>query len=117
MNKIMSFFAKVAAFFSSGAANKALNTAAELVPYAIPFLDLAAEIAAGLAPSAVPQAVLDKIHADFPHLFDGSLKNATEIKLYLLAVAAQLLQAKFPDVSTSVARVAVQVAYTAEHAS
>jgi len=116
MNKIAAFFSKISAFFSSGEANKALNTAAALVPEAIPFLDLAAEIAAGLAPSAVPQAVLDQIHTKFPRLFDGSLKSGDEVKLYLLGVAGQLLQAKFPNISTSIARVAVQVAYTGEHA-
>ncbi len=117
MNTVTTFFSKVSAFFTSGDANKALNTAAALVPEAIPFLDLAAEIAAGLAPSAVPQAVLTQIHTDFPHLFDGSLKNADEVKLYLLGVAAQLLQAKFPNITTSIARVAVQVAYTGQHAA
>lgn len=116
MNIIKSFFKKVSAFFSSGEASKALDTAAALVPQAIPFLDLAAEIAAGLAPSAVPQAALDKIHAEFPHLFDGSLKSGEEVKLYLLGVASNLLQAKFPQISTSVARVAIQVAYTGQHA-
>ena len=116
MNKIKSFFQKVSTFFSSGEANKALNTAAELVPHAIPFLDVAAEIAAGLAPSAVPQAVLDQIHAKFPRLFDGSIKDGEDLKLYMLGVATQLVQSKFPQVSTSIARAAVQVAYTAQHA-
>ena len=116
ISKIGAFFSKILAFFSSGAANKALNTVAELVPYAIPFLDIAAEIAAGVAPSAVPQIVLDQIHTRFPRLFDGSLKTGDEVKLYLLAVAGQLLQSKYPNVSTSIARTAVQVAYTAQHA-
>ena len=113
---ITSFFNKVSTFFSSGEASKALNAAAALVPEAIPFLDVAAEIAAGLAPSAVPQAVLDQIHNRFPRLFDGSLKSPDDVKLYLLGVATQLLQAKYPQVTTSIARAAVQVAYTAQHA-
>jgi hypothetical protein len=49
-------------------------------------------------------------------MFDGSLKSADEVKLYLLGIASQLLQARFPNVSTSIARTAVQVAYTAQHA-
>jgi hypothetical protein len=117
MNKISSFFKKVMAFFSSGEASKALDTAAALVPEALPYLDLAAEIGAGLFPSAIPQTILDKIHAEFPHLFDGSLKGAEEVKLYLLGVATQLLQGKFPQISTSVARLAVQAAYTGQHAT
>jgi hypothetical protein len=117
MKKMKAFFAKVAAFFSSGEAAKALDAAAALVPKAIPYIDLAAEIGAGLAPSGVPAAVLADIHAKFPRLFDGSLKGADEVKLYLLGVASQLLKVKFPQVSTSVARAAVQVAYTAVHSA
>ena len=116
MSILKSFFSKVRIFFSSGEAKKALDTAAALVPLAVPYLDLAAEIAAGLAPSAVPQVVLDRIHTTFPRLFDGSLKSADEVKLYIFGVAGQLLQAKYPGISTSIARVAVQVAYTAQHA-
>ena len=55
------FFAKLAAFVSSGAANKALNTAAELVPKAIPFLDVAAAIATGLTPTTLDDALLAQL--------------------------------------------------------
>jgi hypothetical protein len=110
------FFSKIVAFFSSGAASKALNTAAELVPKAIPFLDIAAAIAAGVTPNTVDDALLAQVHAKFPHLFDGSLQTGDEVKLYLLGIASQLLQASYPQVSTSIARAAVQVAYTAQHA-
>ena len=113
---IKAFFLKVAAFFSSGAANKALNTAAAVVPKAIPYLDIAAESVAGITPTPVDDEVLAEIHAKFPRLFDGSLKSGDEVKLYLLGVATQLLQSAFPQVSTSIARAAVQVAYTAQHA-
>jgi len=110
------FFLKIAAFFSSGAASKALDAAAALAPKAIPFLDLAAAIAAGLTPTPVDDAILSQIHAKFPHLFDGSLNTGEEVKLYLLGIATQLLQTSYPQVSTSIARAAVQVAYTAQHA-
>jgi len=110
------FFYKIAAFFASGEASKALNTAAELVPKAIPYLNIAAEIAAGITPSSVDDLLLAQIHAKFPRMFDGSLKSGEEVKLYLLGIAGQLLQAHFPQVSTSIARTAIQVAYTAQHA-
>ena len=113
---LKTFFLKIAAFFSSGAANKALNTAAALVPKAMPFLDIAAAIATGLTPTTLDDAVLAQLHAKFPHMFDGSLQTGDEVKLYLLGVATQLLQSSYPQVSTSVARAAVQVAYTAQHA-
>src|SRR6266567_4382738 len=113
---IKTFFSKIAAFFSSGAANKALNAAAALVPKAMPFLDVAAAIAVGLTPTTLDDDVLVQIHTKFPHLFDGSLQTGDEVKLYLLGIATQLLQASYPQVSTSVARAAVQVAYTAQHA-
>jgi hypothetical protein len=113
---IRTFFSKLTAFFSSGEANKALNTAAALVPKAMPFLDVAAAIATGLTPTTLDDTVLAQIHTKFPHLFDGSLKTGDEVKLYLLGIATQLLQTKYPQISTSVARAAVQVAYTAQHA-
>ena len=116
MTTLKLFFLKVAAFFASGEASKALNTAAALVPKAIPYLDIAAEIAAGITPSSVDDMLLAQVHTQFPHLFDGSLKSGEEVKLYLLGVATQLLQAHFPQISTSIARTAVQVAYTAQHA-
>jgi hypothetical protein len=113
---IKTFFLRIAGFFSSGAANKALNTAAALVPKAMPFLDIAAAIATGLTPTTLDDAALAQLHAKFPHLFDSSLKTADEVKLYLLGIATQLLQSRYPQVSTSVARAAVQVAYTAQNA-
>ena len=113
---IKAFFLKIAAFFSSGEANKALNAAAALVPKAMPILDVAAAIATGLTPTTLDDAVLTQIHTKFPHLFDGTLHTGDEVKLYLLGIATQLLQSRYPQVSTSVARAAVQVAYTAQHA-
>jgi hypothetical protein len=113
---LKAFFLKIAAFFSSGAANKALNTAAALVPKAMPFLDIAAAIATGLTPTTLDDAVLAQLHAKFPHMFDGSLQTGDEVKLYLLGIATQLLQSSYPQVSTSVARAAVPVAYSAQHA-
>lgn len=110
------FFSKIVGFFSSGEANKALDAAAALVPKAMPFLDIAAAIATGITPTTLDDAVLAQVHTKFPHLFDGSLKTGDEVKLYLLGIATQLLQASYPQVSTSVARAAVQVAYTAQHA-
>ena len=82
----------------------------------MPFLDIAAQIAAGITPTTVDDMLLAKIHEKFPRMFDGSLKSGDEVKLYLLAVATELLQTRFPLISTSVARTAVQVAYTAQHA-
>jgi hypothetical protein len=110
------FFHKLMAFFSSGTASKALDAAAALAPKALPFLDVAAAIAAGITPTPVDDALLAQIHTRFPHLFDGSLQTGDEVKLYALGVATQLLQASYPQVSTSIARAAVQVAYTAQHA-
>ena len=113
---IKTFFLKIAAFFSSGEANKALNAAAALVPKAMPFLDVAATIATGLTPTTLDDDVLAQIQTKFPRLFDGTLHTGDEVKLYLLGIATQLLQSRYPQVSTSVARAAVQVAYTAQHA-
>ena len=116
MNKIKAFFAKVAAFFAGGNAQKALNTAADFVPKALPIIDIAADIAVGLTPTTVDDAVLAMIKAKYPQLFNGSLQNGDQVKLFTLGVATDLLKGAFPSLSTSIARLAVQTAYTGKNA-
>lgn len=116
MKTLKAFFAKVAGFFTSGKAQKALDTVAGLVPLAMPFIDIAAQIAVGITPTKVDDKALAAVRAKFPRLFDSSLKTGEEVKLYMLGVASDLLMAKYPGVTTSIARSAVQLAYTASQA-
>lgn len=115
MNLIKSFFSFIARLVTSGAAKRALNRAAEIAPDVLPYIALAAEIVAGITPSQIDDVLLAAIKAKYPQLFNGSLKTADEVKLFTLGVAGDLVQAKFPGVSTSIARSAVQAIYLAEH--
>src|SRR5581483_2860245 len=106
----MSFWSKLAGLFT-GRARRAIDTVAELVPKALPYLDLAAQIAAGITPTLADDRALDRIHAKFPRLFDGTLKTGSEVKLYMLAIAGELLEQQFPKISTTMARLAVEAVY------
>lgn len=116
MSILTAFIDKVKAFFTSSAARIALDTAAEYTAKALPFIDLAADIVAGLTPTTVDDMLLASIKTKYPQLFDGSLKNGDQVKLFALGVATDLLKYHFPWLSTSIARLAVQAAYTGKTA-
>lgn len=116
MNWIKSILAKITAFFVSGKAKAAINTAAEFTVRALPYIDIAATIIAGVTPTGIDDLALATVKTKFPRLFDGSLKTGEELKLYALAVATELFQQAYPTLSTSIARTAVQLAYTASTA-
>ena len=99
------------------AVKQLLDNSFELASYALPYLDMASTIAAGITPSKVDDVALLAIKAKYPRLFDNSIKTGEELKLYTLGVATELLKAKFPDVSTSVARLAAQAAFNVKKAS
>lgn len=116
MNYLKLILAKVLLIFTSDQAKKALNTAADFTASALPFIDIAARIVVGVTPTTIDDAALAALHHQFPQLFDGSLKTGEELKLYMLAVATELLKAKYPALSTSIARLSVQLAYTGKNA-
>lgn len=114
MNWLKAFFARIVGIFSSPGARAALDKIADLVPHALPVIKIAGDIVTTLTPSGADDAAWAAIQRMFPALFDGSLKTGEEVKLYALAIATELLKRQFSDVTTSEARAAVQVAYTAE---
>ncbi len=116
MKTIRSFFARVAALFTSPKGQESLKQAADLAAKSMPYIDIAAKIVTGVTPTTLDDMALSMIHARYPRLFDGSIHDGEELKLYAFGAAADLLQQKYPAVSTSVARLAVQVAYTGSHA-
>lgn len=113
LKAVKDFFVATVRFFKSGGAQKALQRAAELAPEVLPYIAIAADIAVGITPTTIDDAVLALIRAKYPALFDGSLKTPDEVKAFTLGVATELVKAEFPDVSTSIARLAVQAHYTA----
>lgn len=116
MNWIKGVLSKIVSIFASGRAKAAINTAADFVVKALPIIDTVGSIVVGLTPTTLDDVVLAGIKRRFPGLFDGTVKNQDELKLYALGVATELLKEKYPELSTSVARAAVQLAYTAKSA-
>jgi hypothetical protein len=110
---IGSAIAKVFTLFRSDAVRRDLEKAANMVAAALPYIAVAGQVVAGITPTVIDDAALAAIRLKFPRLFDGSIKSGDELKLYALAVATELLRLKFPDISTSIARLAVQMGYTA----
>ena|SRR5690349_2318937 len=116
MNKFKAFFSKVAVLFSSAQAQMALNRAADLAAEALPFIDIASQIVAGLTATTLDDQELSLLKQKYPQLFDGSITSGDQLKLFAFGAAADLLQQKYPGVTTSIARLAVQAAYTGKTA-
>jgi hypothetical protein len=116
LNAIKGALSKLASIFTGDKVAAAFNRITELVPHAMPIIDLVATIGTAVTPTTIDDAAYAAVKVKFPRLFDGTLATGEEVKLYLLGVATEMLRAKFPDASTSIARAAVQIAYTAKTA-
>jgi hypothetical protein len=113
---IKTLLSKVASFFSSGKAQKALSTVADYTALALPYIDIAADVIAGVTPTTLDDKALAAIKVKYPRLFDGSIKTGDEVKLYALGVASELMTSKYPQLTTTIARASVQLAYTGKTA-
>jgi hypothetical protein len=111
MNWLKKFFAALAGIFTSPRAKKAAELTLKYVVEAMPLIDLAATIVTTLTPTGIDDAFWSLLHVRYPRLFDGSIKTSEELKLYALAIAAELLREKFPVLDTTTARLAVQSAF------
>jgi hypothetical protein len=116
IDTVKNILKRVAAWFGSGGADKALNTAADYTVKALPIIDLVATIGTSLTPTTLDDKLVQMVKSNYPRLFDGSILTGAELKLYLLGAATDLMKEKYPTLSTSVARTAVQLAYTASTA-
>lgn len=111
MNWISKVLQGFLGLFGSGKAKAALNRVAEFVVKALPAINIAAQIVTTLTPTGIDDAAFAFIKNKWPRLFDGTIKNPDELKLYALGIATDLLQRTYPALSTTVARAAVQLAY------
>ena len=116
MKTIKAFFVRVATLFSSPKAKAALDQAANLTAEALPYISVAGSIITGLTPTTLDDQALAMLKTRYPQLFDGSIHTGEDLKLFAFSAAADLLGQKYPNISTSIARLAVQSAYTADHA-
>lgn len=98
-------------YFSSGQAQADMKWALEHLPQAMPYIKTAMAIIAGLTPTPVDDLVWAAVIRKYPSFFDGTLTTLDELKAAALVAAAELFKAAFPKISTTVARVAVQMAY------
>ena len=112
MRTVKAFFARVAALFASPKAQQAFAKAADLTAAALPYIETTAKLVAGLTPTTLDDQALAFIQSRYPQLFDHSIQNGDQLKLFAFAAAADLLRQKYPGISTSIARLAVQAAYT-----
>lgn len=116
MNIVKAFFSKIANLFTSPRGKAALDEAANLTAEALPYISIAGSIITGLTPTTLDDQALAMLKGRYPQLFDGSIQDGEHLKLFAFAAAADLLQKKYPVISTSVARLAVQTAFTADRA-
>lgn len=85
-----------------------------LIPKVGPFIKIAGDIIVGVIPGNVDDAAWAAIKAKYPQLFDGTKPSEEALKLYALGIATELIQHHYPEVSTTVARTAAQLAYLLE---
>lgn len=110
MKTISRFFNGLYRWVSSGKAKAFFDLILERVPDAGPYIDIAAQIATQMTPTVLDDTALAFVKAKYPHLLDGTL-TPDEWKLYALAIASDLLQKRFPYLSVTQARLAVQANY------
>ena len=116
-NAIQNFFSKL---LSKVWGNKSLYNSLlyveNLIPKAGPFIKVAGDIITGMTPTNVDDAMWAVIKNKYPQLFDGSKVSQENAKLYALGIATDLIENQFPEVGTTVARAAAQLAYLAQKA-
>lgn len=108
MNKVLGWFKKI--INSVLGRRDQIERVFDLVLDALPVAYDIVTVVAAITPSQLDDVTLAAMRNSFPKLFDGSL-TTDERKLYLLATAAELLKRRYPEASTSVARLTVQLAY------
>lgn len=111
MNWLKRLIGSISAYFRTGQAAKDAQLALEYVGRALPYVAIAANVVVSMTPNSIDDIAWAAIKAKYPSLFDGRTKTQDELKASALLIASDLLKSKFPELSTSVARAAVQLAY------
>lgn len=86
----------------------------DLIPKVGPYIKIAGDVITGATPGELDDAAWIAIKAKYPQLFDGKPIDPGTAKLYALGIATDLVEVRFPEVSTTVARTATQLAYLLE---
>jgi hypothetical protein len=115
-NRIGNFFtALLSTFRGNSKLHNSLTYVEDLIPNVGPFIKIAGDIIVGIIPGNVDDATWSFIKAKYPQLFDGSKQDKDLLKLYALGIATDLIQKRFPDVSTTVSRAAAQLSYLVQN--
>ena len=86
----------------------------DLIPKVGPYIKIAGDIITGITPTTVDDAAWKAIKEKYPQLFIGQKVDSETAKLYALGIATDLVERRYPDISTTVARTATQIAYLLE---
>jgi hypothetical protein len=111
MKWIQALLAKLSNYFRSGKAQQDAETALKHVGVALPYIDIAARIVTTLTPTGVDDAAWAYITKSYPRLFDGSAKTDRDLKFLAFDIASDLVRMRYPQLDTSIARAATQMAY------
>ena len=115
VSAIKNFFSKI---LGKAWNNKSLYSSLlhveDLIPKVGPFIKTAGDIITGMTPTNVDDAMWAVIKDKYSQLFDGSKVSKENAKLYALGIATDLIEHQFPEVGTTVARAAAQIAYLVE---
>lgn len=118
MNWFKKIFSAISKYFKTGKAASDAQKALEYVAKALPYVVIVGDFITASPlpqlvgiPNGIDDAVWLAIKKKFPNLLDGSVKTPDEVKADALVVVTELLKAKYPELSTSVARAAAQLAY------
>lgn len=111
MNWLKRIFGFLRGYFSSGKAASDAQKALEYVGKALPIIRIVADVVVTLTPTGIDDALWAAIKAKYPTLLDGTAKTSDQVKAEALIIAGEMLQARYPELSVSVARAAAQLAY------
>ena len=117
-NRISNFFVSfLNKFRGNNKLHNSLIYVEDLIPHVGPFIKIAGDVIVGIIPGDVDDATWSFIKSKYPQLFDGSKQNKDVLKLYALGIATDLIQKRFPDVSTTVSRAAAQLSYLVQQST
>lgn len=112
MTRVRNFFSNlIGKVWNNKNLANSLNYVENLIPKVGPFIEIAGDIITGLTPTQLDDAGWLLIKSNYPKLFNGEPLDDDTKKLYALGIATDLIQQRFPEVSTTVARTAAQMAY------
>lgn len=111
MKTIKRWFGAISAYFTTGQAARQAQAAMELIGEVRPYIIRAADLAVTLTPSPGDDAAWAAIKAKYPRLLTAQHRTADEVKADALLIATELILAKYPHLSTTVARLAAQQSY------